>query len=77
MICWYIDDVIYDGDYDKFERLALFSSYFACYILDVEADICGSPLVFYPTYPTPLMVYHYMLIYRKAFDFLEAFLEYE
>ena len=76
-ILWYIDDVFFDGDYEKFKKIALFASYYAVLRLDVEADISGDPLVYFPIYPSPFMVYKYMIYYRQAFDFLEAFLDFE
>ena len=76
MLLCYIDDIVYDGDFETFCKIALFASYYAVTKLGIKADISGIPLVYYPTYPTPLIVYHYMIEYRNAFNFLEAFLDF-
>ena len=75
MLLTYIDDVIFDGEEGDFNIIALYASYFAIYVLDLDYHIAGYPMVFYPTNPSPLNLLKYVQEYRKAFTMLESFYE--
>ena len=71
----YLDDVIYDGEPFDFKLLALFASYFATLILDVDCQLVGNPRIFYPINPSPLMATRFLEEYRRAFNKLDSLLE--
>ena len=70
-----MDDVIFDGPYNTFKRLALYSSLYAVLTLDIESTLVGTPLVFYPVNPSPTVLNDFLCEYRLCFNFLVSFLD--
>ena len=71
-------DVVYDGDEDVFDKLVLYSSIYAVWVLNVEAElrsVWGEPHVFYPVNRSPAVIEDFLREFRLAFHWLTPFFE--
>ena len=71
----FIDDVIYDGPGETFDKLVFYASFFAIYVLNIEADIRSYPPHFYPRDTNPEIIQEFIECYRLAFDSLLLYID--
>ena len=64
----FLDDIIYDGPQEIFEKLVYYASFYAIYVLNIEADIRTGPPHFYPRNTDPETIREFIECYRLAFD---------
>ena len=70
-------DVVYDGDEYVFDKLVLYSSIYAVWVLNVEAElrsVWGEPHVFYPVNRSPAVIEDFLREFRAiSKNFLTSF----
>ena len=67
-LCTFIDDIIFDGEEETFDKLVFYSTFYALCVLNIEYELRSNPPHFYPTSQDPEVIRNFNECYRLAFD---------